>query len=122
MSYPDHDRRRAVRHKWLLDLYFDGSEGVGIAQTRDVSLCGLYLSTRTVIPKGARLKLRLPINPEAGQYLVFDAEVAYSQPGVGVAVEFIGVDAESSRRLEEFLTENRKAFAAAGGLISEDEE
>ncbi|HWQ32981.1 MAG TPA: PilZ domain-containing protein [Blastocatellia bacterium] len=120
MSYPETERRRAVRHKWLLDLYFDGAEGVGVAQTRDISRCGLYFSTRTVIPKGARLKLRLPLDPETNDYLVVEAEVAYSQPGVGAAVEFIGLSEEGVRKLDQFLAENRKAFAAAGGILDED--
>lgn len=121
MSYPVVERRRAVRHKWLLDLYFDGAEGVGIAQTRDISVYGLYFSTKTVIPKGTTLRLRLPIDPEADDYLVVDAEVAYSQPGVGAAVEFIGLTEVEMAKLADFLTENRKAFAAAGGILDEDE-
>lgn len=121
MSYPEMDRRRAVRQKWLLDLFFDGAESVGVAQTRDISECGLYFSTKTVIPKGSRLKLRLPLSPEKGEHLIVDAEVAYSQPGVGVAVEFIEIDEESKGKLAGFLTENRRAFAAAGGILGEDD-
>jgi hypothetical protein len=120
MSYPEIERRRAVRHKWLLDLYYDGAEGIGIAQSRDISVCGLYLSTKTVIPKGSRLKLRLPVNPEANDYLVVEADVAYSQPGIGVAVEFIGLSEEDAGRLDRFIAENRKAFAAAGGILDEE--
>ncbi len=120
MSSPETERRRAARHKWFVDLFYDGAEGVGIAQTRDISLYGLYLGTRTVIPKGSHLKLRLPIDPERGDYLVVDAEVAYSQPGVGVAVEFVGMDEEGKRKLEAFITENRQAVVAAGGYLSED--
>ncbi|MFN7949065.1 MAG: PilZ domain-containing protein [Blastocatellia bacterium] len=120
MPYLETERRRAVRHKWLVDLYFDGAESVGVAQTRDISVYGLYFSTKTVIPKGARLKLRLPINPEEKDYLVVDADVAYSQPGIGVAVEFVGISQESIDKLNSFLHENRKAFAAAGGILDEE--
>jgi hypothetical protein len=108
MSYPEAERRRAKRQEWIVDIYFDGSEGVGIAQTRNISAQGLYFDTLTVIPKGVRLKLRLPINPEAKEYLVVEAVVAYSQPGVGVGVEFVDLDEQSQERLERFINENRR--------------
>ncbi len=120
MSSHETERRRAARHKWFVDLFYDGAEGVGIAQTRDISLYGLYFSTRTVIPKGSHLKLRLPIDPEENDYLVVEAEVAYSQPGVGVAVEFISLEEEGRRKLEGFITANRRAVVAAGGFFGEE--
>lgn len=120
MSYPNMERRRAVRHKWLLDIFYDGAEGVGVAQTQNISLCGLYFNTVTSIPKGSQLKMRLPINPEKEEYLVLEAEVAYSQPGIGVAVEFINLSEAQCLTLENFIAENRQAYAAAGGMLGEE--
>lgn len=120
MSYSEMERRRAVRHKWLVDIFYDGAEGVGVAQTQNISLCGLYFNTVTSIPKGSHLQLRLPIDPEKQQYLVVDAEVAYSQPGVGVAVEFLNLTEPDRLILESFITENRQAYAAAGGMLGEE--
>jgi len=115
MRYPETDRRRAKRQEWIVDLYFDGAEGVGIAQGRNVSPYGLYFNTMTAIPKGTRLKLRLPVDAEANEYLVLEAVVAYSQPQVGVGVEFIEMDEKSRERLERFIAENRKSYAALTG-------
>src|SRR3989442_12360006 len=111
MDNPEIERRRAQRQEWIVDLYFEGIEGVGIAQTRSISTCGLYFNTLTVIPKGMRLKLRLPIDPEAEEYLIVEAVVAYSQPQVGVGVEFVEMDEESQERLEKFIAEHRKPSA-----------
>ena len=96
------ERRRSFRHQLILDLYFDGAESVGIAQTRDINVHGLYLNTMAVIPKGARLQLRLPLNATK-EYLVLEAEVVYSQPQIGCAVEFVNMSAEAQRILTEFI-------------------
>jgi PilZ domain len=104
MEVPTTDRRRSLRHQMILDLYCDGIEGVGIAQTRDINLHGLYFNTLTEIPKGARLKLRLPINA-AKEYLVIDAEVVYSQPKVGCAVEFVSLNTSTESALAQFIEE-----------------
>jgi hypothetical protein len=103
------ERRRAARHQLIVDLFFDGAEGVGIAQTRDINAHGLYFNTLAVIPKGARLKLRIPVNLEGGEYLVLDGVVVYSQPRVGVAVEFEGVDVAVRERLEQFICEEQRS-------------
>lgn len=108
MEYPQAERRRSLRHQLILDLYFDGSECVGIAQTRDINIHGLYFNTLAVIPKGRRLQLRLPLNA-AREYLVMEAEVVYSQPKIGCAVEFVGLTEEAQSILAEFIEEARES-------------
>ena len=108
MDIPTTERRRSLRHQLILDLYCDGIEGVGVAQTRDINIHGLYFNTLTDIPKGARLKLRLPINA-AQEYLVIDAEVVYSQSKVGCAVEFIGVNEAIEMALAQFIEEAKES-------------
>lgn len=107
MEYPKTERRRSLRHQLILDLYFDGAECVGIAQTRDINLHGLYFNTLAAIPKGRRLQLRLPLNA-AREYLVLEAEVVYSQPKVGCAVEFVGLSEETQQVLSEFIETNKE--------------
>lgn len=108
MESPTPERRRAARHQLIVDLFFDGAEGVGIAQTRDINAHGLYFNTLAVIPKGARLKLRLPLKPAEHEYLVLSGIVVYSQPKVGVAVEFENVSAADRARLELFISEEAR--------------
>lgn len=108
MEVPTTERRRSLRHQLILDLFCDGIEGVGVAQTRDINIHGLYFNTLTEIAKGARLKIRLPINA-AKEYLVIDAEVVYSQPKVGCAVEFIGLSETTKATLAEFIEEAKES-------------
>ncbi len=98
------ERRRSPRHQLILDLFFDGAEGVGIAQTRDINIQGLYFNSLTIIPKGSRLKLRLPVNT-AQEYIVLEAEVVYSQPKIGCAVEFLELSPEAEKILASFIEE-----------------
>lgn len=108
MFTPDQDRRRAARHQLILDIFFDGDESVGIAQTRDINVHGLYFNTLASIPKGSVLKLRLPLS-QTREYLILDAEVVYSQPGVGCAVEFTGMTDESTVVLAQFIAESKES-------------
>ncbi len=108
MEVPASERRRSSRHELILDLYCDGIEGVGVTRTRDINIHGLYFTTLALIPKGARLKLRLPINA-AKEYLVIDAEVVYSQPKTGCAVEFIGVSDATAAALAQFIEEAKES-------------
>ena len=109
MEYPEVERRRAQRQDWIVDIYYDHSESVGIAQARNISPHGLYFNTLAVIPTGTRLKMRLPLDPEVKEYLVVDAVVAYSQPQVGVGVEFVGMSEEDKERLARFIAAGQGA-------------
>ncbi len=102
------ERRRSLRHQLILDLFCDGAEGIGVAQTRDINIHGLYFNSLAVIPKGARLKLRLPINA-AKEYLVIDAEVVYSQPKIGCAVEFLSLSEATETALAQFIEEAKES-------------
>lgn len=108
MEIPTTERRRSLRHQLILDLFCDGIEGIGVAQTRDINTHGLYFNTLTEFPKGARLKLRLPINATK-EYLVIDAEVVYSQPKIGCAVEFVGMNESVENSLAQFIEEAKES-------------
>lgn len=79
------DRRQHDRSRLIVDVHFDGAESTGVASTKDISAGGLYLSTKTEIPVGAMLALRIPIGNE---HVVVKGEVVYSHPGDGVGVKF----------------------------------
>ena len=108
MNSSHNDRRRATRHQLILDLFFDGAESVGVTQTRDISTHGLYFNSLTIFPKGAKLKLRLPLN-DTREFIVLDAEVVYSQPKIGCAVEFYGLTDETRNALELFIQEAQES-------------
>lgn len=94
------ERRQFNRSRLIVDVHFDGAESTGIASTKDMSPGGVYLTTHSVLPLGARLTLRIPLG---GEQLVVKAEVVYSDPGRGVGVRFHGVTDEARAVMEREL-------------------
>jgi hypothetical protein len=99
-SFSNEDRRQYDRSRLIVDVHFDGGESTGVASSKDISLGGLYMSTRTEIPVGATLALRIPV---AGDHVVVKGEVVYSNPGEGVGVKFRDLSDEARRSLEQEL-------------------
>lgn len=95
----DEDERRSHdRSRLIVDVFFDGADATGVASTKDISLGGLYMNTKTELPEGALLTLRIPVGE--AQQVVVNAEVVYSNPGHGVGVRFHGLS-ETDRALME---------------------
>lgn len=92
------ERRLHDRSRLIVDVYFDGTDATGVASTKDIGLGGLYMNTQMVIPEGSVLTLRIPLSGE--QQVVVNAEVMYSNPGLGVGVRFQGLT-EKDRALME---------------------
>lgn len=95
------DRRQFDRSRLIVDVHFDGAESTGVASTKDISFGGLYMSTQTRIPVGARLALRIPIG---GDHVIVRGEVVYSNPGEGVGVKFQELSDDTRRALERGIT------------------
>ena len=96
-----HDNRRQFdRSRLIVDVHFDGAESTGVASTKDISPGGLYMTTQTRIPVGARLALRIPIG---GDHLIVTGEVVYSNPDEGVGVKFHELPDDTRRALERGL-------------------
>ena len=94
------ERRQHDRSRLLVDVHFDGAESTGVASTKDISAGGLYMSTRTEIPVGAKLALRIPLGDD---HVVVKAEVVYSNPGEGVGVKFEELSDETRGLMERAL-------------------
>lgn len=92
------ERRSHDRSRVIVDVFFDGADATGVASTKDISLGGLYMNTKTELPEGALLTLRIPVGQD--QQVVVNAEVVYSNPGYGVGVRFHGLT-DASRALME---------------------
>ena len=97
---PQDERRQHERSRLIIDVFFNGEDVTGVAGTKDISPGGLYMNTKTEIPEGALLTLRLPL---AGRDVVCNAEVIYSNPGRGVGVNFQGLTEEDRAILENEL-------------------
>ena len=94
------ERRQHDRSRLIVDVHFDGAESTGVASTKDISVGGLYMSTRTLIPVGATLALRIPLGNE---HVVVKAEVVYSNPGQGVGVKFQDLSEEARSLMRQAL-------------------
>ncbi len=92
---PD-ERRTEERSRLIVEVFFDGMDATGVASTRDISAGGLYMNTKTTLPEGALLTMRIPFSVD--EQVVVKGEVVYSNPGFGVGVRF------------QYLTEKDRAL------------
>lgn len=99
-EFSSDERRQHDRARLIVDVHFDGAESTGIASTKDISLGGLFMSTRTKIPVGARLALRIPVGDD---HVIVTGEVVYSDPGEGVGVKFEELSEETRALIQKSL-------------------
>lgn len=96
------ERRHFDRSRLIVDVHFDGGDATGVASTQDISLGGLYMNTKTEIPIGETLALRIPLG---GRHVVIKADVVYSNPGRGVGVRFHRLPDDARELMERELPE-----------------
>src|SRR5882724_4025475 len=94
----DSERRGAERKKLIVDVRFDGGDGTGIANTRDIGLGGLYMTTTAPLDLGTPIMMTFNVGERA---MNLTGTVVYSDPGHGVGVRFR--DLKDDER--DFLTE-----------------
>ncbi|HEY0098361.1 MAG TPA: PilZ domain-containing protein [Pyrinomonadaceae bacterium] len=102
-NLPVDDRRQFDRSRLIVDVFFDGADGTAVASTKDISPGGLYMNTQTKLPEGGLLTLRLPF-PEGD--VIVNAEVVYSNPGLGVGVRFHGLTEKDRAIMQRALPES----------------
>lgn len=90
------ERRGSDRKKLIVDVRFDGGDGTGIANTRDIGSGGLYMTTTVPLDQGTSIVMTLSMGERT---LNLDGTVVYADPGHGVGVRFKNLDKAD----EEFL-------------------
>jgi hypothetical protein len=90
------ERRNSDRKKLIIDVRFDGGDGTGIANTRDIGSGGLYMTTTAMLDQGTPIVMTLSVGPRT---MNLSGVVVYSDPGHGVGVRFKNLDPQD----EEFL-------------------
>ena len=79
------ERRGSDRKKLIVDVRFDGGDGTGIANTRDIGVGGLYMTTTADLDTGMPILMSIGVG---GQTISIKGVVVYSDPGHGVGVRF----------------------------------
>ncbi len=79
------ERRHSDRKKLIVNVDFEGGDGTGIANTRDIGIGGLYMITNAKFESGTPLFLRMTIG---GEEIGLDGVVTYTDPGHGVGIRF----------------------------------
>ncbi len=92
------DRRRFDRARLIIDLFVDGKDITGVANTKDIGGGGLYMNTQTELPEGSVLLVRIPFGED--RQVVTNAEVVYCNPGIGVGLRFHGLSEEDRGLIE----------------------
>lgn len=94
------NRRSSDRKKLIVDVRFEGGDGTGIANTRDIGVGGLYMTTTAPIDQGTPILMTLSIGPKT---LNLNGMVVYSDPGHGVGVRFKNLSPEDEQFLKQEL-------------------
>lgn len=91
------ERRTSDRKKLIIDVRFEGGDGTGIANTRDIGIGGLYMTTTAILDTGMPIVMSLGVGD---RIMNVSGTVVYSDPGHGVGVRF----RDLSEADEQFLS------------------
>jgi hypothetical protein len=70
--------------------------------TRDVSAGGMYLITHSPFPVDCELLLTFRLSPQE-LTITSHAKVMYSHAGVGMGIQFLGLNDETRQILQDFV-------------------
>jgi len=79
------DRRDSDRKKLIVDVRYEGGDGTGIANTRDIGVGGLYMTTAAALETGTPIVMAVSVR---GRSMKLNGTVVYTDPGHGVGVRF----------------------------------
>ena len=101
-SQPGSNRRRFARHKITFPLELRDTRSGTSMQTNatDISGCGCYVETMIPLPLGTEIKIAFWIESEK---INTTGTVKASDPGVGMGIEFTGMNPEIQKRLQQLL-------------------
>jgi hypothetical protein len=94
------ERRKSDRKKLIIDVRFEGGDATGIANTRDIGVGGLYMTTSAALEIGTPIFLTMNLE---GREISFNGTVAYVDPGQGVGVRFQNISEDDEAFLKKEL-------------------
>ncbi len=94
------ERRGSDRKKLIIDVKFEDGDATGIANTRDIGIGGLYMTTNAALELGTPIFLKMSVGDRE---ISFSGTVVYTDPGQGVGVRFQDIGKEDESFLKEEL-------------------
>jgi CheY-like chemotaxis protein len=89
--------RKCERFPFREDILIDGTR---MSTSMDISEGGLYISAIQSYEKNSVIDVTIPFK---GEKLTFKAQVQYFQPGIGIGVMFIDLNAEQRGKIKELI-------------------
>lgn len=96
--------RREPRYQPISELHlsYEGDTREVEIRPPDLSPHGIFVNTSTHFPEGAVVNLRFRLT-RSNLKVQTRGEVRYCLPGIGIGVEFVGLDAEAACAIEQEL-------------------
>ena len=94
------ERRKSDRKKLIVDVKFEGGDATGIANTRDIGIGGLYITTNASLQTGDPIAMEMVLS---GQKVNVEGVVAYADVGQGLGVRFKDLNSETESLLKQEL-------------------
>ncbi len=94
------ERRQSDRKKLIINVTYEGGDGTGIANTRDIGIGGLYMITNADLEIGTPLFMRMSVGSEE---IGLDGVVTYTDPDHGVGIRFQSLSKEHEALLKREL-------------------
>jgi len=94
------ERRQSDRRKLIINVNYEGGDGTGIANTRDIGIGGLYMITNAPLETGTPLFIRMNIG---GEEIGLDSVVTYTDPDRGVGIRFQSLSEKNEALLRREL-------------------
>ncbi len=97
MSYkPRHPRMKFVTQ-------VEHHAGTFLGFSRDISIGGMFIETRTPLPEGSEIKIRFQLG-EGGPVIEVEAEVRYAIRDLCMGIEFVDLSPEDLKRIETYVS------------------
>lgn len=94
------ERRKSDRKKLIVDVKFEEGETTGIANTRDIGIGGLYMTTNTQLETGTPIYMTMNIGE---RNISIGGTVVYTDPGYGVGIRFQNLKPDDETFLKQEL-------------------
>jgi len=77
--------------------------GLGTFRSSDISIGGMYLESMQDFPPGTLLDLQFKLHDSDEKPISVQARVLYSQPSVGLGMDFVNISTEDRERILKFV-------------------